>query len=69
MPVINHIVLDPRVAVTENPIQNNLLGPVSVIPLRTAVKYLTRFAMDIKGQCCFNNECGKMYKYKLTTNR
>ena len=36
MPVINHIVLDPRVAVTENPIQNNLLGPVSVIPFRTA---------------------------------
>ena len=36
MPVINHIVLDPRVAVTENPVQNNLLGPVSVIPFRTA---------------------------------
>ncbi len=36
MPVVNHIVLDPRVAVTENPIQNNLLGPVSVIPFKTA---------------------------------
>ena len=22
-----------------------------------------------KDQCCFNIECGKMYKYKLSTNR
>ena len=38
---------------------------------RTIVKFVrtNKIRNECKGRCCFNSECGKVYKYKLTTNR